>query len=73
MGPLYNAYMDPLSTKKRSSYELLKQELETYRIRNTSYSFTVLLKMLEMHGWTLEEYNDAYQEELVVRKLKYGR
>lgn len=62
--------MNPVSTNKRSSYEILKQELEIYRIRNTSYSFGALKKVLEMHGWTLQEYNEEYEKELVLRKLK---
>lgn len=56
--------------KQRSSFELLKSELEIFRIRNTSYSFSALQKVLEMHGWTLKEYNEECDKDRVVRKLK---
>lgn len=61
--------MDPLNTNK-SSYEQIRADLEIYRIRNTSYSFNALRKVVEMHGWTLKEYNEAREQELVVKKLK---
>lgn len=64
----YNRQMPSL--KSHSSYRILAAELTAAVSDKSSYEFSSLQKILESHGWTFEEYFEAYEIELVAKKLK---
>ena len=62
--------MGPDFTNTRTSYESLAIKLRAFAFGKASYDFCELQGLLKSQGWTLEEYLQAYDQQLAINKLK---
>jgi len=54
----------------KADFDYVLKEIMVYRISRSQYSFEALIKICEMHGWTIEEFDAAWKERQTFLKLQ---
>jgi phosphopantetheinyl transferase len=55
---------------QKADFDYLLKEMKIYRISRSKYSFEAIIKICEMHGWTSDEFYEAWSERQSFLKLQ---